>query len=74
MLLADELILPLSLQEICDLYHFDEMGVTVNSAEIRYQSCKSSEAVAANCNQALILSVEPSRVHRVYDRVGSEWR
>ena len=31
--LADEAILPLSLQETCDLYHFNEMTVQIISAE-----------------------------------------
>ncbi len=35
-------ILPRSLQEICDLYHFDELAVQIISAENRYESWKSS--------------------------------
>jgi hypothetical protein len=42
LLTRNKTILPRSLQEICDLYHFDELAVQIISAENRYESWKSS--------------------------------
>jgi hypothetical protein len=41
LLSRNKTILPRSLQEICDLYHLDEMAVQIISAENRCESWKS---------------------------------
>jgi len=41
LLSRNKTILPRSLQEICDLYHLNELAVQIISAEKRYLSWKS---------------------------------